>query len=330
VGWQGQPGSRRRRGDSDRDPALARKRSGGALDPGLARTFLEAADELLATIDVPSIWDRFLANEPRPHVEARPDRVDDVARAFAMFADLKSTYTLGHSTGVATLAKRAGIACGLGADELGMLERAAWLHDLGRVAVANGVWDKPGKLSVAEWERVRMHAYWTERALWQARPLRPIAQLAAGAHERSDGSGYHRSLPGAMLGRAARVLAAADAYHAMGEDRPHRPALAPEAAARELRDDVAAGKIDRDACAAVLDAAGVAAAPLPRPCGLTDREVEVIRLVARGASNKQIGAVLGISAKTVQHHVAHVYAKIGVSSRAGAALFATEHGLLDA
>lgn len=309
--------------------ALARRRAGGAMDPHLVDTLLANAGELIALIDGPSVWERFLAVEPRPHLIAGPGRIDDVARAFACFADLKSVWTLGHSTGVAELASRAGAACGLPADELIQLRRAALLHDIGRVSVANGVWDKPGRLTVAEWERVRMHAYWTERALWQARPLRPIAQLAAGSHERADGAGYHRALPGAMIGKPSRLLAAADAYHAMREARPYRPALTAAAAARALLDDVAAGRFDREAAAAVLDVSG---APAPRlPCwpkGLTDREVEVLRLVARGKTNKEIGGVLGISARTVQHHVAHVYDKIAVSSRAGAALFATEHGLL--
>lgn len=309
--------------------AMARRRAGGHFDPALVETFLAYAEELLATIDAPSVWDRYLAAEPRPHLLASSARVDDVARAFAHFADLKSTWTLGHSTGIAELAVRAGQSGGLGADELTELRRAAWLHDLGRVSVANGVWDKAGKLTVAEWERVRLHAYWTDRALQQARPLRSIAQLAAAAHERADGSGYHRSLPGGMLAKSARILAAADAFHAMRETRPHRPALSADAAARELLAAVSDGKLDRDAVGAVLDASGAPVARLPSwPCGLTDREVDVLRLVARGHSNKQIGATLGISAKTVQHHVAHVYAKIGVASRAGAALFATENGLL--
>jgi HD-GYP domain-containing protein (c-di-GMP phosphodiesterase class II)/DNA-binding CsgD family transcriptional regulator len=309
---------------------LAKKRSGGAMDPGLVATFLADADELLDLIADASVWDRFVAAEPRPHLEITAAQLDDVTRAFAYMADLKSTFTLGHSLAVADLAARAAAACGLATAEVADVRRAGWLHDLGRVSVSNGVWDKPGKLTAAEWERVRLHAYWTERSLYQARPLRPIAQLAAGSHERADGSGYHRALPGAVLAKASRILGAADAYHAMREPRPHRPALSADAAARELRAEVEAGRLDRETCGAVLDAAGVASSRLPSwPAQLTDREVEVLRLVARGQSNKQIGAKLGISPKTVQHHVAHVYAKIGVGSRAGAAIFATEHGLLD-
>jgi HD-GYP domain-containing protein (c-di-GMP phosphodiesterase class II) len=309
---------------------IARKRSGGAFDPALATTFIDNADELLDLIADASVWDRFVATEPRPHFEISAAGVDDVTRAFAYLADLKSTFTLGHSLAVAELAVRAGKALGLSEPDLVDLRRAGWLHDLGRVSVSNGVWDKPGKLSAAEWKRVRLHAYWTERSLYQARPLRSIAQLAGGSHERTDGSGYHRALPGTVLAKASRVLGAADAYHAMREPRPHRAALSADAAAKELRAEVTAGRLDRETCAAVLDAAGVARARPPSwPAQLTDREVDVLRLVARGKSNNEIAAKLGISPKTVQHHVAHVYAKIGVGSRAGAAIFATENGLLD-
>jgi len=66
------------------------------------------------------------------------------------------------------------------------------------------------------------------------------------------------------------------------------------------------------------------------PNGLTDREVEVLRVLARGLSNREIGDVLVVSPRTVQHHLASVYDKIGVHSRAGAAVFASEHGLLSA
>jgi DNA-binding NarL/FixJ family response regulator len=161
-------------------------------------------------------------------------------------------------------------------------------------------------------------------------PFRGFAELASRHHERTDGSGYHRGDAGGQLGFRARLLAAADAYHAMGEARPHRPALAPADAARELSDEVDAGRFERQEVDAVLTAAGQAGRPpdVARPAGLTEREVDVLRLIARGHANKEVAAVLGISAKTVGHHIEHLYAKAGVRTRAGATLFAMEHGLL--
>ena len=212
--------------------------------------------------------------------------------------------------------------------------RAALVHDVGRVGVPNGIWDRPGPLSAEQWERVRLHPYLTERVLRRCTLFTSFAEVAAGHHERVDGSGYHRGLVGGQFDLSARLLAAADAYHAMTEDRPHRPPLAPAAAATQLLDDAAAGRFGRTEVDAVLDAAGQpvpAAGRAPSSqaaAGLTDREVEVLRLIARGRANKQVATALGISPKTVGHHIEHIYAKAGVTTRAGATLFAMEHGLL--
>jgi len=149
-------------------------------------------------------------------------------------------------------------------------------------------------------------------------------------HERQDGSGYHHRASGAEIPTQARLLAAADAYQAMTQDRPHRAALPPEAAARELEAATRAGGYDPECARAVLQAAGQrpSRSRSPWPRGLSDREVEVLRLVARGLSNRQIAATLVISTRTAEHHVQHVYTKIGASTRAAAAMFAMEHGLL--
>jgi len=131
----------------------------------------------------------------------------------------------------------------------------------------------------------------------------------------------------AVLPSLARLLAAADAYHAMTERRPHRPALLPQQAADLLGQEARDGRLDADSVAAVLEAAGHAAPRLPRPAGLTGREAEVVGLLARGLQTKQIARALGISAKTADRHVQNAYAKIGVSTRAAAAMFAMQHGL---
>jgi HD-GYP domain-containing protein (c-di-GMP phosphodiesterase class II) len=194
--------------------------------------------------------------------------------------------------------------------------------------VPNGIWDRRGPLTTAEWERVRLHPYGTERILARCGPLAGLAETACAHHERVDGSGYHRGLAGEALSRSARVLAAADVFAALTADRPHRPALADGAAARALE---AEPGLDPDAVACVLAAAGEREAPprAERPAGLTEREVEVLRLLARGRTNREVAERLVIAPKTVGRHVENLYRKIGVSSRAAAALFAAEHGLLD-
>lgn len=316
-----------------RDAALheARVRSGGHFDPAIVAALEADASELFALLDRATVWEQFLASEPLPIARVPLVRLDDVARAFGHVADLKSTFLTGHSTSVAALAERAATSLGLDRERCERVRRAALLHDVGRVAVPTGIWDKPGSLSIAQWERVRLHAYYGERVLFQAPALRPLAAVASAAHERLDGSGYHRAIPASLIEREARLIAAADVYCALRADRPQRAALDPARSEALLREQVDAGRLDREAVHAVLAAAGHRQQPLPTawPAGLSDREVEVLRRLARGRSNKQIASELGISPKTVQHHIAHVYEKIGTSSRAAATLFALEHSLLN-
>jgi DNA-binding CsgD family transcriptional regulator len=166
--------------------------------------------------------------------------------------------------------------------------------------------------------------------LQQSPGLAPIGALAAQLRERLDGSGYPRGLAGEAIPMTARVLAAADVYQAMLEPRPHRPARTPDDASVELRAEARAGRLDGDAVEAVLVAAGHRRrVRRERPGGLTAREVEVLRLVARGLSSKEIASELVISPKTARNHIEHIYVKIGASSRVAASHYAIKHGLLE-
>ncbi len=308
------------------------RRTGSELDPGVAGPFLRRAPELFAELDAPSIWESFLAAEPRPVELLRPERVADVARAFAYYVDVKSPFTLSHSTGVAEVATGAARHAHLDEAECDSLRIAALLHDLGRVSVPNGIWDKSGALNAAEWERVRLHPYYTERILSRSSLLSPFSEVASMHHERLDGSGYHRGLGAAGMSRSARILAAADAYHTLLEDRPHRKASTPEDAARLLTHEAKRGRLDREAADCVLAAAGQRSAGRLRgelPAALTEREAEVLCLLARGLSNKQIAADLVISPRTVQHHIEHIYDKTGIRTRSAAAVFAVVNELVD-
>lgn len=302
------------------------ERAGGQLDPDAVRAFLDGREEIVREARADSVLAALLASEPRPHRTVESLR--DVALVLADFADLKSTFTLGHSRNVAELAERAATAMGLAAPEVEAIELAGWLHDLGRISVSNAIWDKPGPLDVGEWQKVRAHPWFTERVLEAAAPWRALARLAAADHERLDGGGYPRGAPPHNAGMGARLLAAADVYRALREPRPHRPAFDAERAARVVVDEAAAGRLDRAAVNAVLEAAGHAGARAPVPCGLTEREVEVLRLVARGLQDKEIAQSLGISHRTVHHHNQSIFGKIGVSTRGAAALFAVENRLL--
>ena len=307
------------------------RRSGGMLDPAVVDAFLANDTELLDDATAHDPRERILEVEPEPVIQKEGAELRDVARAFGDIADLKTPYTHGHSSAVATLACAAADRLRLDSTTRSQLEVAALLHDLGRVGISNAIWEKPGPLTAAEWEQVRMHPYHSERILATSRSLEPVAPIAGMHHERLDGSGYHRGCRGRDIPVACRILAAADAFQAMTQPRPHREALTADHAQEELATASRAGQFDPDAVAAVLEAAGQQRPGRRRdlrPAGLSEREVEVLRLVAEGCSNRELARRLYISPRTADHHVQHIYTKIGVSSRAAAALFALEHDLL--
>ena len=308
-----------------------RRQGGGVLDPHLADAFVDGSAEVLAQANADDSHAAVLDAEPRPTRSVSAGRLAEVGAAFADVADLKSPFLLGHSGGVASLAQQAAKALGLDKEAVEHLRVAALLHDLGRVGVSDSVWERRGPLTGPQWEQARLHAYHSERILARSAALRPMAQTAGMHHERLDGSGYHRGAKAREIPLPARVLAVADAFQAMTQERPHRPALSTDEAARRLQDAVRVGQLDGDAASAVLAQTGQRDLRIraEAPAGLSDREIEVLRALARGHSNRQIAERFSISTRTAEHHVQHIYDKIGASSRAAAALFAMEHDLLE-
>ena len=319
-----------RLGGPDAAVDMVRRRAGGWFDPAVAETFERVGPALLRRLAEADVWSEVLAAEPQPVRRIPGTQLDDIARVFADMVDLLTPFTLGHSAGVAELAGAAAGYLRLPDDTVDLVRRAALLHDLGRVAVSSHVWERPGALTATQREQVRLHPYHTERILARSAILQPLARVAGMHHERQDGSGYHHGAAAAQVPAEARLLAVADAYQAMTQDRPYRAALAPPAAAREVEAAARSGRFDPECARAVIEAAGQQAAHIRSawPGGLSEREVDVLRLVARGLSNRQVAAALFISPRTAEHHVQHIYAKIGASTRAAAALFAMEHGLL--
>ena len=304
------------------------RRAGHAFDPEVASCLADDAAAILAVDPGRSAWEETLACEPHPRLELAGRSVDRALAAMGAFSDLISPYLSGHSAGVAELATAAGRRCRLEPAAVVALGRAGLVHDIGRVSVAAGIWQKAGPLTPDEWEQVRLHPYQTERVLSRSPFLAALAPVAEAHHERLDRSGYHRGAAGAELSLPARLLAAADAYHAMTEPRPHRDALTPGRAADALAGEVRDGRLDADAAGAVIEAAGQHVPRLERPAGLTEREAEVLGLLARGLQTKQIARTLGIAVKTADRHIQNAYGKAGVSTRAAATLFAMEHGLV--
>jgi HD-GYP domain-containing protein (c-di-GMP phosphodiesterase class II) len=309
--------------------AVARQRSGKQFDPKLAALVLDHAEDLLAGLDSVGAWDAVIAAEPALAVVLSDEQFDAALLEIANFIDLKSPFTLGHSAAVAEIVAGAGAVMGLPAPDLHTLRRAGLVHDYGRLGVSNSIWDKPGPLGAGPWERIRMHPYLTERMLRQSAALAPLGAIAVQHRERLDGSGYPRGAAGSAISMHARLLGAADAYQAMREPRPHRPAHSADEAARLLRMEVRSGRLAGDAVEAVLEAAGHRGRRRPEgPAGLTAREIEVLRLLARGFSTKQVAERLAMSPKTAGNHIEHIYAKIGATNRVTASLFAVQRGLL--
>jgi HD-GYP domain-containing protein (c-di-GMP phosphodiesterase class II) len=279
---------------------MARQRRGKQFDPDVVDALLRDTDAILPQPNDASSWGAVVDAEPGLSIVLDDEGFDRALAAIASFVDLKSPYFLGHARAVADLAAEAA------PDQAQLARRAGLVHDWGRLGVSNAILDKRVPLGSGDWERLRLQSYITERMLQQSDALAPLARSA---------------LP-AQLGR---ILDAANGYQSMREPRPHREALDPDRAATELR----AGPFDSEAVDAVLTAAGHRVARRHEaPAGLTPREVEVLRLLARGLSNKEIAQRLSISPKTVGNHAEHIYAKIDAQSRAAAAFFAMQQGLL--
>jgi HD-GYP domain-containing protein (c-di-GMP phosphodiesterase class II) len=323
----------RRRSHADAIDAAIERR-GRTYDPMVVDAFLGAAADLLTRLDDLDPWDSVLTLAPATNPLLTGDALDEALTVAADFIDLKSPSTGGHSRRCADLAVAAAALLGLEDAETSRLRRAALVHEFGTTAVPNSIWDKPGPLTRAERDRVGLHPLVTEQMLRRSPALAELIPVAASHHEKADGTGYHRSLTAAASPVSALVLAAVDVYVGMTSARAHRPAHDEAAAAAEVRRLIEAGELERRSAEAVLEAAGHAAPlrnkkrPRDNAGGLTDREIEVLQLAASGLTTAQIADELVISPKTTDHHIQHVYAKIGVSSRAAAALWAMQNGVV--
>jgi HD-GYP domain-containing protein (c-di-GMP phosphodiesterase class II) len=316
---------------TDRALEAAQERRGETYDPAVADVFLAHGREWLDRLAETEPWDAVLALEPEPHRLLTGAELDDALSVVADFIDLKSPYWGGHSRRCAKLAGDAAAVLGLGEEEETMIRRAALVHDFGTTVVPNSIWDKESALTRSEFDRVELHPMLTEQMLRRSQALSVLNPVASAHHEKCDGSGYHKRTRSADDHLDACVLAAAEVYVGLTSDRADRPAFSREDAAAELRRLESAGRLEPRASRAVLVAAGHGEPDTrtgkrqQHPGGLTRREVEVLRLAARGLTTRDIADRLYISPKTADHHIQHIYGKIGVSTRAAAALWAMQH-----
>jgi HD-GYP domain-containing protein (c-di-GMP phosphodiesterase class II) len=312
----------------------ARDRRNSTYDPAVADVFIEHGVGCFDRIRETEPWDAVLALEPDPHRLLEGDDLDNALAVAADFIDLKSPYMGGHSRRCAQLATGAAQVLGLPEETVVALGRAALVHDLGTTAVSNSILDKPGRLTRTEFDRIELHPMLTEQMLRRSPALAALNPVASAHHETCDGSGYHKRVRRDSSDAAGCVLAATEVYLGLTTDRADRHAFSAEDAAAELRRLDAGGVLEPRATRAVLVAAGhgepvTSGRRRPdNPGGLSRREVDVLRLAARGLTTRQIADQLVISPKTADHHIQHIYTKIDVSTRAAAALWAMQHEIV--
>jgi len=312
--------------------SIIAKRAGGGYEPALADLFLAHADHLMAGLDQPVDRATILALEPEPHAMLSQEGCDEAFLAIADMIDMRMPHTFGHSRAVAALTEAACKRAALPAADVRFAKWAAYTHDIGELAVPVSTWMRAGALTERETDATHLHPYHGERALASlgGEEGKAIAALVLRHHERLDGTGYHRYAKAPDLSPAARILAAAETFQTAREARPYRSALSDEAAAAKLRGAARDDKLCPEAVEAVLAVAGQPArrSTGERIAGLTPREIEVLRLIAAGHTVKEAARELEISPKTADNHIQSLYSKIGVKTRAGAALFALERGMM--
>jgi HD-GYP domain-containing protein (c-di-GMP phosphodiesterase class II) len=301
-------------------------RSGGPYDPAVVDAFLPLLPRLLEPRSDDEVWAAAMDFDSGEDAVLTEDEIDGVSEVIADFTDLKSPLIAGHSRAVAALVDGAARAARMSDAVRAEMRRAALWHDIGYVAIGGTARFDPAEGS----ERSRLHPYFAGRIIPRAPGLAAIGSVIAEHHERLDGSGFHRGVRARDLSAQGRLLAVAEAYQNLVENRPFRVTLTPAQAAARLREEVKRGTLDGDALAAVLEAAGQGkrGKKVPLVAGLTAREVDVLTRLAHGATTREIAADIGLSPKTVDNHTQSIYAKLGVKTRGGATLFAMEHGLL--
>jgi len=310
----------------ERATSVIAGRSSGPYDPAVVDAFVPLMPRLLAPVSDEAAWAAAMAFDAAEDAVLSGEDLDAASEVIADFIDLKSPLIAGHSRAVAALVDAAARVARTPEATRTEMRRAALWHDIGYIAIGG-----TARFDTAEGsERSRLHPYFAGRMVPRAPGLAPMGSIIAEHHERLDGSGFHRGVRASDLSANGRLLAVAEAYQNLVEDRPFRVTLSPAQAAARLREEVKRGALDGEAVTAVLEAVGQGrrGKKVPFVAGLTAREVDVLQRVARGGTTKEIGRDLGLSPKTVDNHIQSIYAKLDVRTRGGATLFAMEHGLL--
>lgn len=207
------------------------------------------------------IWLDLISGSP---VQKLPDdmfdilvlEIDDIiglASVFSHIIDFRSKFTARHSAGVAKTAERLAELVGFSPLECMMMLIAGYLHDLGKLAIDNAVLEKPAKLNEDEFNEIRSHTYYTYQLLDTIPQFETIKTWAAYHHERLDGNGYPFHIKGVNLSLGSRVMAAADVFTAITENRPYRKGMEDERAIDVLNNMITNGALDSKVVGVLID-----------------------------------------------------------------------------
>ncbi len=312
---------------------IAREKRGTRFDPEVVDTFLTLAERttLWKILEQETCQDDILAMRPPLSVDHfSADQTEEICGVLADIVDIKTRETWHHSRLVADTAVGIGNHLGLNAAEQTKLRCTALVHDIGKVAIPYAILAKGNHRSKSEWEMYYLHPYYTQRILERVSPLQGLAAAAAAHHEWVNGQGYHRQLSGEQIPFHGRILAVANAYvryTQQGND------IDPSEALDKMRSlvDLQFDRSCYDALVASLTNRYPTKSRISEcqeSANLTEREVEVLCLLAQGNSNPQIARTLSISRKTVEHNLTHIYNKLGVSCRTAAGVYAVQQGLV--
>ncbi len=324
-------------GGLDAVRSLLAQRRGKAFDPAVTDALEAVAKEksFWLGLQQQSVWEAVTEAFPEA-IAARSE--NDLLEAFALtvadFVDMKSHYLAGHSRRVAELVGAMAVRAGLPVSDMTRIRRAALLHDIGLVAVPSYVINQSGRgMDRTQTARMQSHPKFGADLLRRAVALRDTVGIVAAHHEQPDGHGYPSGLAGSDIPLGARFIAVADRFDELTHDGSAHLAMPPEAALESIAAQV--GPVfDQEAFEALRDAQDasigrpVDSRPPAWPEGLTDREVEVLRLAASGMTRRDMAKRLVVAESTVRHHMESIYSKLGVSTRVGAVLFAVEHRLV--
>lgn len=213
--------------------------------PEYLEAFLHLSDDkdFLAKADKPGIYIHEVA-AALPDVQLGLDELYEFSHLFSQIIDFRSRFTATHSSGVAATADWLAAGAGFDPTERRLMTIAGNLHDLGKLAVPMELLEKPAPLSREEFERIKLHALYSHDVLVDVAGLEQVRDWTGNHHERMDGAGYPYGVDSSHLGLGDRILAVADVFTAITEDRPYRAGMEKDQAAGVLRCMVASNALD--------------------------------------------------------------------------------------